>query len=567
MASSWNDDDIRASICEDDLEENYYSVLNIPSNANDKEITHAYHKYGLIYHPDKHKEPVDKRNAELLFSKIKKAYDILINPHKRAIYDSVGTKGLEEDGLQVVIRSKTPREIREEYERLAKEKEEKLLEKLTFSEGHFSIQTDATNLFDEDRFYRDPNKPYVNMKNYSMEQSIDFPLTSKDTLTLAGSLDTEDKLGSGSVSATMRRVLSSNSYVSVKGTMGAKRGFELFGFKRLTQRLKASSNTIFHYKNGSLAPVFNNVLNYQFTDNLQGQIKYRTMIGFVKSSMTSMLIYQKDAYYMDLTLNLSLKNLFLSYNLSRSFLNDTLKLKGMIRHGYTGTIISYAIEKQVTKFSRVDACIMVNSVAGVFLNLQVNRGRQTFMFPIHLSSEIMPSAIFYGTVTPVIVYYVVKRLIIDPYVKEKEENEANRKQEKLKSELLEKRRLAMAAQNLMTESVHRILEREGPNGLVITKAIYGKIIDKDEESEKIIDVILPLQLLVKDHNLQILSDQSKCDLEGFYDPCIGETKKLYIEYIFRKEKYQVTCSDNENLRIPRSSHKVQWWSKPFNSVK
>lgn len=94
------------------------------------------------------------------------------------------------------------------------------------------------------------------------------------------------------------------------------------------------------------------------------------MIGFVKSSMTSMLIYQKDAYYMDLTLNLSLKNLFLSYNLSRSFLNDTLKLKGMIRHGYTGTIISYAIEKQVTKFSRVDACIMVNSVAGVFLNLQ-----------------------------------------------------------------------------------------------------------------------------------------------------------------------------------------------------
>lgn len=156
MGSSWNEDEFRASICEDDLEENYYSVLNIPSNATDKQITHAYHKYGLIYHPDKHKEPIDKRNAELLFSKIKKAYDILINPHKRAIYDSVGTKGLEQDGLQVVIRSKTPSEIREEYERLAKEKEEKLLEKLTFSEGHFSIQTDATNLFDEDTFYRDP---------------------------------------------------------------------------------------------------------------------------------------------------------------------------------------------------------------------------------------------------------------------------------------------------------------------------------------------------------------------------------------------------------------------------
>lgn len=57
------------------------------------------------------------------------------------------------------------------------------------------------------------------MKNYSMEQSIDFPLTSKDTLTLAGSLDTEEKLGSGSVSATIRRVLSSNSYISVNALL------------------------------------------------------------------------------------------------------------------------------------------------------------------------------------------------------------------------------------------------------------------------------------------------------------------------------------------------------------
>lgn len=127
---------------------------------------------------------------------------------------------------------------------------------------------------------------------------------------------------------------------------------------------------MFHYKNGSLAPIFNNVLNYQFTDHIQGQIKYRTTIGFVKSSMTSMLMYHKDSYYMDLTLNLSIKNLFLSYNLSKSFLNDSLKLKAMIRHGYTGTMISYAVEKQVTKFSRVDASIMINSAAGVFLNLQ-----------------------------------------------------------------------------------------------------------------------------------------------------------------------------------------------------
>ena len=69
-----------------------------------------------------------------MFSKIKRVYDVLIDPHKRAIYDSVGVKGLVQDGLQVVVRSKTPKEIREEYERLAKDNEERRLQKLTASE-------------------------------------------------------------------------------------------------------------------------------------------------------------------------------------------------------------------------------------------------------------------------------------------------------------------------------------------------------------------------------------------------------------------------------------------------
>ncbi len=35
MASSWNEseEEFRSSVCEDDLEENYYSVLNVSSNV------------------------------------------------------------------------------------------------------------------------------------------------------------------------------------------------------------------------------------------------------------------------------------------------------------------------------------------------------------------------------------------------------------------------------------------------------------------------------------------------------------------------------------------------------
>ena len=45
---------------------------------------------------------------------------VLNDPHRRAIYDCLGKKGLEEHGWQIVKRTKTPQEIREEYEQLAK---------------------------------------------------------------------------------------------------------------------------------------------------------------------------------------------------------------------------------------------------------------------------------------------------------------------------------------------------------------------------------------------------------------------------------------------------------------
>jgi len=132
------------------------------------------------------------------------------------------------------------------------------------------------------------------------------------------------------------------------------------------------------------------------------------------------MYYRQDSYYGELACNLSVKNTYLSVHLAKSFFENTFKFKVRLKHGYTGTTFSYAIEKQITEHTRVEGCMVVSTMSGVKLDLGVYRGRQTFIVPILLSSEIMPSAIFYGTVTPVIAYYVVKKLIIDPYKREKE---------------------------------------------------------------------------------------------------------------------------------------------------
>ena len=47
----------------------------ITFQATDDEINNAYRRLSRLYHPDKHTDPERKVEAELLFSKTKRAYE------------------------------------------------------------------------------------------------------------------------------------------------------------------------------------------------------------------------------------------------------------------------------------------------------------------------------------------------------------------------------------------------------------------------------------------------------------------------------------------------------------
>lgn len=54
-------------------------------------------------------------------------------------------------------------------------------------------------------------------------------------------------------------------------------------------------------------------------------------------------------------------------------------------------------------------------------SFRFTRGSQTFTFPLHISQEIIPSAVFYATTAPVLAYFVLDRLIIRPYTRSEHE--------------------------------------------------------------------------------------------------------------------------------------------------
>ncbi|XP_013405783.1 dnaJ homolog subfamily C member 11-like [Lingula anatina] len=145
--------------------------------------------------------------------------------------------------------------------------------------------------------------------------------------------------------------------------------------------------------------------------------------------------------------------------------------------------------------------------------LRLHRGNQDFHFPIQLSDEILPKAIFYGTVVPLVTYFVVKKLIVDPFVQKEKEEDTDKKKEKYADLIAEKRRQAQSAVELMKETVERIREEEErKGGLIIVRAVYGKIISTDSgdfNESQCIDANIPLQVMVKNSSLILPETKSK----------------------------------------------------------
>ena len=65
----------------------YYSILGVNRNANDKELKQAFRKLARKHHPDVN--PGDK-SAESKFKEINNAYEVLSDPEKRKKYDRFG---------------------------------------------------------------------------------------------------------------------------------------------------------------------------------------------------------------------------------------------------------------------------------------------------------------------------------------------------------------------------------------------------------------------------------------------------------------------------------------------
>ena len=68
-------------------------------------------------------------------------------------------------------------------------------------------------------------------------------------------------------------------------------------------------------------------------------------------------------------------------------------------------------------------CFLPKDNASILLSFpcRLVRFGQVYNFPILLAESIVPSAMFYGTVVPLLAYWSVKVLVVNPFMEKEEE--------------------------------------------------------------------------------------------------------------------------------------------------
>lgn len=74
----------------------YYDILGVEPSCSEAQLKTAYKKGALKHHPDKN---AHNPEAAEKFKDLSKAYEVLADPQKRALYDQYGEEGLEQGGM------------------------------------------------------------------------------------------------------------------------------------------------------------------------------------------------------------------------------------------------------------------------------------------------------------------------------------------------------------------------------------------------------------------------------------------------------------------------------------
>lgn len=537
---------------EEENEYEFYTVLNVDRNSTQDEIRSAYRRFCRIYHPDRYQDPQKQATASTFFRRVQEAYRILSDPRTRAVYDRSGKKGLESD-MAIIERTSLPTELLEEYEKLRSLWEERTYIQGVNPRGRFQMDLDATALFDS-TYLEDESS--VTVREVSMDQSVDAQITKTLFGNVAGIVNATSRSMFGGLQFSLRQILSNQNWVKVSTLIGSRPAVGVDTYHKLGDHMYLTSQSVCSLSQYGMMLSANGSLTRRLTDSTSAVLSVHKSGYSVSSqvmhklSRTTELVCQAQVGY-----NSSSVKGVVRYTPVEKY-----AFKSGVKVGTKGLAFFYGAEEEIAMLTRIGGTVVLGTEEGVLLKLRLIRASMAFSLRIQISYLLSIPAVFYATVIPLALYGAFRVLAVAPLLRRQRMKEIEDKRVEKAKEMMEKKHEAEAAVELMAETVERVINTEqAKHGLIIVEAWYGKLFDTQQDDglvePKVVDVRIPLQCLIVDSKL-ILHENTKVNIPGFYDPCLGERKHLRVQYEFRGALHEVTVSNSEPLIIPRRSHRI-----------
>uniref|UniRef100_V5E4U1 J domain-containing protein n=1 Tax=Kalmanozyma brasiliensis (strain GHG001) TaxID=1365824 RepID=V5E4U1_KALBG len=487
--------------------EHLYAILNVPLTATPDAIKDAYRSLAIAFHPDKHSDPTRKRAAESRFRDVQRAYEILSDPEKRAVYDHFGEEGLKSTWT-VTRRGRGVGEMREEMERERRRREVVDAEGLVKSKGDFTAHVDASALFAPSaRVALSPARQGApgNLKHTVSfadrisrvgctqligKHGFETQLTTRSSATLSGQMVSRNGLGGGNLVGTVKTHWSPRLFsevtlsflrpqiVTTKGqfTVDANSFFSWQGTMQ-TWRMPPSLNLTYGQRLSAKSSLtgFTSVRSGTYSLGPWG----REVGGMLRRepAAVSVGLTKQSGEGRGWTTQLSVSPVDQAVSYDYATVLAGVKVRSGFNMG-TGSGVSAftSAERRVTENVRLSVGLTCALPAGgVTLRLKVNRLGQKILLPILLSKEFRPDLVLAFTAIPVVAYGTLHYGYLEP-----------RKQGRLKNRLAElrganadvireRREAACEAVEVLREQAWKRARQElGSSGLVMVEAWYGR---------------------------------------------------------------------------------------------
>ncbi|WVQ99858.1 hypothetical protein IAU59_007001 [Kwoniella sp. CBS 9459] len=579
---------LSATVPPQSTDRDLYGLLNLSRDASDSQIRERYRTLASTFHPDRQRNDHDRLIAHQQFTEIQRAYEILLDPTKRTIYDLFGEEGLK-TSWELGPRNRSPEEMKRFFVSQVYEKRSMEAEALVKSKGDMEIVLDARAVFLSKKFFKDPDAiahdpisrlMRVRPGRMVMKHSFESALSPKTQLVFEGQALARNGRGGANLLGTIRHQFSPRFWMEASTSALQPRVGRVKGTFTVDEDQYVSFNAV--QQTLGAPPQLGLTYGRRLYANTTGFIAYETgtyTIGpwgqslaptsFAPSSLSiGATTTQRDGsgWTVQTTAGLGASRLAADWSTK---IPGGVKLKFGAEVGLLSNVAGFInAEGRLTDNVRAGLILQCEVGGGIIMKVRFNRLGQRISLPILLSERLDPKILLFSTIIPALSYAGLYRYVILPNKQRRLHNRIKELREENKEFIVQKRNEALEVVGLMERNVQSKVNAERErNGLVIISAHYGlaslftprgfKASEKDEHEEEIIDVTIPIQALVQDGKLYIPGGKGKFNILGFWDPCIGEQKKLRVRYLFRNKLHEVTVDDVGALRAPVKTHALE----------